>query len=164
LPLFHYALKPGGLLMLGLSESVGTFTDLFMPVDERQRIYERRPVPSGIHFDVDLHQLGALAEWALPDRVGRKDVISGVDIAKEADRVVLNKYAPAGVVIDEQMTILQFRGHTGAYLEPAPGVANLNLLSMLREGLLVEVRSAVAQAKAQGIPVRREHLLVRDGK
>jgi two-component system CheB/CheR fusion protein len=85
-------------------------------------------------------------------------------LQREADRVVLARYGPAGVVVDESMNILQFRGHTGPYLEPSPGVASLNLLKMAREGLLVELRKAVIQAKTDNATVRREGLLVKDGE
>ena len=60
---------------------------------------------------------------------------------READRILLARYAPVGVVADESMTVLQFRGRTAAYLEPAPGMASLDLFRMLREGLLAEVRT-----------------------
>ena len=80
---------------------------------------------------------------------------SALDVQKEADRVVLSRYAPVGVVIDETMTVLQFRGRTAAYLEPAPGMASLDLLRMLREGLLSDVRAGgcatVPRAQAGGL-------------
>src|SRR5262245_1487965 len=70
----------------------------------------------------------------------------------------MSRFAPVGVVIDEMNTVLQFRGRTGTYLEPAPGMASLDLLRMLREGLLAEVRSAINQAKAENVPVARDGL------
>jgi two-component system, chemotaxis family, CheB/CheR fusion protein len=85
---------------------------------------------------------------------------SALDVQREADRVVLARYAPVGVVIDESMTVVQFRGRTAPYLEPAPGMASLDLLRMLREGLLGEVRAAVTRAKAENAPVAQEGLRV----
>lgn len=164
LPLFHYALKPGGMLMLGLSESIGGFTDLFTPVDEKHRIYAKKLVPSGVSFELEMPLLRTAAGMELPITAARKEWLSAADVQREADRTVLNRYSPAGVVIDEYMTIVQFRGHTGPYLEPAPGIASLNLLNMLREGLLVEVRTAITLAKSEHTPVRREKLLVREGE
>ena len=82
--------------------------------------------------------------------------MKGVDIYHEADRVVLNQYAPAGVLINEQADILQFRGDTSHYLRPAPGRASFNLLQMAREGLLMDLRSAIAQAQKSGGIVNRE--------
>jgi two-component system CheB/CheR fusion protein len=67
-----------------------------------------------------------------------------------------------GVVVDENMTVLQFRGRTGPYLEPAPGLASLDLLKMLREGLLAEVRSAITRARVENTPARAERVPVKD--
>src|SRR5262249_36784644 len=72
--------------------------------------------------------------------------------------------APVGVVIDENMTVLQFRGRTGPYLEPAPGLASLDLMKMLREGLLAEVRALVSRARAEGVAVKREGIPLKEGE
>src|SRR5205814_505479 len=74
------------------------------------------------------------------------------------DRIVLGKYAPAGVVINDAMEILQFRGQTGTYLEPAAGEASFNLLKMVRRGLLSELRAAIQEAKKKCLPVRKKGL------
>ena len=92
-------------------------------------------------------------------KVGHQ-ILTPVDIQREADRLVLSKYGPPGVVVNNEMEILQFRGQTGAYLEPAPGVASLNLLKMAREGLLSGLRAAVDEARRSNAPARR---LVRSG-
>ncbi len=76
---------------------------------------------------------------------------------------LINRYAPVGVVADETMTVLQFRGRTAPYLEPAPGMASLDLFRMLREGLLAEVRLAIAQAKAENARVVRAGIRVTEG-
>jgi two-component system CheB/CheR fusion protein len=83
---------------------------------------------------------------------------SALDVQREADRIVLSRFAPVGVVVDETMTVLQFRGRTAPYLEPAPGMATLDLFRMLCEGLLAEVRGAVNQARAENSTVVREGL------
>src|SRR6185312_9229257 len=79
------------------------------------------------------------------------------------DRIVLTRFAPAGVVIDEAMTVLQFRGRTALYLEPAPGMASLDLLRMLREGLLAEVRSGVNRARQENMVITQEGLCLGEG-
>jgi two-component system, chemotaxis family, CheB/CheR fusion protein len=150
-PLLHYALQSNGYLVLGTSENIGTFTDWFHPVDSRHRIFRKRPAPAG-HPTFDLgsfvpggghmHHAGS-EEGAAP--------WSALDVQREADRIVLSRYAPVGVVVDEAMTVLQFRGRTAPYLEPAPGMASLDLFRMLREGLLAEVRGAVTRAQAENV-------------
>jgi two-component system CheB/CheR fusion protein len=163
LPTLHYALSPDGFLFLGSSENIGTSTDLFSVVDAKHRIFGKKPATTGMVLDYHT-QLGSDG-WTRP--VGRSDVAapwSALDVQKEADRILLARYAPVGVVVDEAMTVLQFRGRTSAYLEPAPGMASLDLFRMLREGLLVEVRAAVSQAKADNAVATRDGLYVMDGE
>jgi len=157
LPVLHYSLNLNGFLFLGSSESIGSFGDLFTPVDPRHRIFQKKPAPAGRTLDLRAHA----ALDGTPPRGGRHEgpaVWSALDVQREADRIVLNRYAPVGVVVDEAMTVLQFRGRTSSYLEPAPGMASLDLLRMLREGLMAEVRSAVNQARAENALVSRAGL------
>ncbi len=154
LPVLHYALNPAGYLFLGGSENVGPFGELFVPVDQRHRIFAKSQSGAGLPpgFSLAAAEGGGRAH-----PVERPAAIwSAVDVQREADRIVLARYAPVGVVVDEAMTVLQFRGRTSAYLEPAPGVASLDLLRMLREGLLAEVRAAVNQAKGENAAATRE--------
>lgn len=162
IPLLHYALNPGGFLFLGSSENVTGQGDLFNVVDARHRIFSRLPVVAGV--PVDFH--ASIATGGPPLAHERGDVAplwSALDVQREADRVLLSRYAPVGVVVDETMTVLQFRGRTAPYLEPAPGMASLDLFRMLREGLLAEVRAATAQAKAENVIVIRDGLRIADG-
>ena len=147
LPVLHYALNTGGFLFLGSSENVGPFSELFIPADSKHRIFSKKsqahsPLP--IDFAAPFATEGS-GRFSRADP--RATIWSAVDVQREADRIVLSRYAPVGVVIDETMTVLQFRGRTAPYLEPAPGMASLDLLRMLREGLLVDVRHAINQAK-----------------
>ncbi len=161
-PVLHYALKPDGYLFLGFSETPGTSNDLFAPVDASNRIYLRREATSGAPLEFK-----TFANEAGPGRAGGREegapVWSALDVQREADRILLARYAPVGVVVDEAMTVLQFRGRTAPYLESAPGLASLNLFRMLREGLLADVRSALLQARAEDTAANREGLRVTDG-
>ena len=159
LPIFHYALRPNGFLVLGESESVGNFTELFDAVDKAHRFYLRKESSRRLTFDLVPGRTSGtgLTALELVDDPGRRLL----DVQREADRVVLAKYAPAGVVVDDDLQIVQFRGHTGLYLEPAPGTPNLDLLQMAREGLMVDLRKAIDQAKHDGVPQRRERVLVK---
>jgi two-component system CheB/CheR fusion protein len=150
LPVLHYALNPSSYLFLGASESVGAFTDLFEPADGKHRIFHRKAVPAGLA--PELHEF---TRPGLPHRPPggpeTPPVWSALDVQREADRILLARYAPVGVVVDEAMTVLQFRGRTAPYLEPAPGLATLDLFRMLREGLLAEVRGVTTRAKAENV-------------
>lgn len=162
LPTLHYALNPDGFLFLGSSENIGTYSDLFQVVDAKHRIFAKKPAAAGVVLDYH-PQLAGEVIGRPPGRPDGAPVWSALDVQKEADRILLARYAPVGVVVDEAMTVLQFRGRTAPYLEPAPGMASLDLFRMLREGLLAEVRAAVGQAKAENAPAAREGLFVIEG-
>lgn len=158
IPTFHYALNPGGFLVLGASETVGSFSTLFAAVDQPNRIYVKktaatRPYP---HFLTErtagnVERSGVVAAPA----------ISVSDWQREADRVALARYAPPGVLVNENLDILQFRGQTGPFLAPAPGEPSQNLLKMAREGLFVALRAALVESQQQGVPVHRRDVRVR---
>lgn len=158
LPLFHYSLKSTGFLLLGSAESPGESSDLFVAVDKKQRIYARTSVSPRPSFDF----APSRAPVALPQREQRpnENVGRGLDVRQQADQIVLHRYAPIGVLIDDGLDILQFRGETNAYLRPAPGEPSFNLLKMVRPGLLSELRTAIYQAKRQDTPVQKARLRV----
>ncbi|HWX24984.1 MAG TPA: chemotaxis protein CheB, partial [Vicinamibacteria bacterium] len=143
--LFHYALLPSGLLLLGGSETPGPSHDLFSPMDKKHRIYSKRPTvaPSVLGFARHLpnrregQQAGPVA--AKPE--------SREELAREADRILLARYAPAGVVVDHKDDIVEFRGKTDPYLEHTHGRASLKLFKMARKGLLLELRHAIQEAR-----------------
>src|SRR5881296_504482 len=164
LSIFHYALKDPGFLMLGVAETVGSMSDFFSIVDKKYRVYAKKPTSR--RFDLGLISLEQRLEKI--GRTARRTGEAGggpLDLLQEVDRILLSKYAPAGVLVNEATEILQFRGHTSPYLEPAPGQASLNLLKMAREGLLMELRVAIDKARKQNAPVRRERLSIKqDGR
>jgi two-component system CheB/CheR fusion protein len=155
----QYALKPHGFLWLGSSENLGSYRDLFDVKDAKHKIYSKRPGPSRVAPNVFPAQ-AAMASGS--DAQRRREVgAAGADAQREADRILLTRYVPASVLISADLEVLQFRGDTGLFLAPSPGKASLNLLKMLREGLLVGVRGALHKAMRQEAPVREEGLRVR---
>ncbi len=157
IPIFHYGLKPGGFLMLGSSENVGGSNDLFAPADKAAKIFVKLEIAGrkALEFPVRESEEGKSES----DQAG--GAWTEAEVQREADRIVLGKYAPAGVVIDDDLNILQFRGRVGAYLQPFPGMASLNLPKMTGEGLSSELRNAVQKARREDTTVRREALRVR---
>jgi two-component system CheB/CheR fusion protein len=156
--MMHYALKPGGVLWLGSSETAGSYRDLFDVEDGKHKMYVKKPGPPRLAprpFPGDAPETRR-AETA-PREVG----VVGPDLHREADRILLAKYTPPSVLVNADMEILQFRGDTGLYLTPAPGKASLNLLKMLRDGLLVGVRAALHKAKREETSIREDGLQVR---
>ncbi|MBC7366905.1 MAG: PAS domain S-box protein [Undibacterium sp.] len=173
LPTFHYALKPEGFLFLGASESIGSFTDLFKPVDKKQKIYARKAAPVRA-FQLPLPK--PRGDRAVPEPApgrraltGRKprgkagdDIFNGeLSPEREADRVTVNQFAPPGVLINADLQILQFRGLTGAYLEPPNGKASFDLLKMVHEGLALPLRAALRLAKGEHRTVRKENVALK---
>ncbi len=158
----HYALKPGGYLWLGSSESVGASRSLFDVEIGRHKIFTRRPgpTPPGPRFrQASTPPTSGVFSPAPPAQPQQHP---HAELHREAERLLLTKYAPPGVVISPDMEIVQFRGDTGAYLTPASGTPSLNLLKMLREGLLLGVRSLVRRAGEEARPVRDESLKVKN--
>jgi two-component system CheB/CheR fusion protein len=163
MPLLHYALKPDGFLFLGTSETIGSYRELFDVVDAKHKIYSRKagavrpetPLPSagGRSATVSLQRRPELARDGTRDAQG--------DVLREADRVLLSHYGPAGVLVNAEFEVLQFRGDTGHYLAPAPGKASLNVLKMARQGLLVSLRNALQKATKEHLTVREEGVRVR---
>lgn len=159
LPIFHYALKPTGFLLLGNSETIGAFAVHFSLLDKKHKIYAKKETPARLPIDFSRGDYPLEKIWR-----GRKPEGTGspFDAQKEADRILLAKYAPAGVLVNADLEILQFRGRTGTYLEPGPGQASLSLPRMAREGMLVDVRAAIQKARKSDAPVRKQGVQVKD--
>jgi len=151
---FHYALNENGYLWLGKSETVAPASDLFVAFRKADKLYGRKSVPAKISpVAADLNERASTNKPdQLASRLGRDD------FQKSADELLLARYTPSGVVINEQMEILQFRGSTGAWLEPSPGKPSLNVLRMAREGLSFELRNALSKAKANNKAETKEHI------
>ncbi|MEA2337862.1 MAG: two-component system, chemotaxis family, CheB/CheR fusion protein, partial [Thermoanaerobaculia bacterium] len=160
--IFHYALQPEGYLLLGSSETIGNYGDLFTIVDRRNKIYQRKGAIGRLPLDLTRASLPSSSQHHERMRTLDDEAATVPNLFREADRVLLSRLSPAGVVIDEHMEILQFRGRTSAYLEPAPGTASFNLLKMAREGLLAELRTAIHAARKKDTSVRSEGITVTD--
>jgi two-component system CheB/CheR fusion protein len=134
LPFFHYALNPGGVLVLGTAETVGSATNLFSALSGKTRIYRRLDSP------IELDHLGfsspiARGSVALSTGGTDKKMSAAMNLQTMADRVLLQHFAPAAVLVTDQGDILNVTGKTGRFLEPAAGKANWNLFAMARDGL-----------------------------
>jgi two-component system CheB/CheR fusion protein len=130
--IFHYALKPTGFLMQGKSESISGFTNLFTVIDREHKISAKRASEPSPAFDLSS---AAGYERAMGSAAGKTETQSRFDVQREADRIVLSQYAPAGLIVNESLHILHFRGQCSAYLSPPPGQASLGLLRMVRPGI-----------------------------
>lgn len=155
---FHYALRPGGLLMIGPAETVGAASAHFSTVDEKHRIYSSRTVDGParlLSVKRDVRPLGAGSQPPLVRKV------SGVaEVSREADRMILHRLGPAGVIIDAHLTVIEFRGDTDPFLDHSHGRASLNLEHLLRRGLLMDLRQAIEEVRRTGALAKRGGLQV----
>ncbi len=129
IPMFHYTLNPGGVLFLGESESIGTFADLFTPVDTRHKIFRRKTMETA--YDPGLVDLG----YHPPLEVAREKVRAAkpaCDAAEVAERVILRDYSLPCVLVDDEFNIVYFNGDTSKYLSQPGGKPTSNILQMAR--------------------------------
>ena len=150
IPLFHYSLRPGGILFLGSAETVGSFTDLFESLGHKTRLYRRTETatpPEPIDFPAAFTR-----RWpaGIEPPLEMKTPIS---LQSFADKLVLDHYSAPAVLVNDKGNILYVSGRTGDYLEPAAGKANWNIFVMAREGLRYELTDAFQKVLRQKDPV-----------
>ena len=157
LPLFHYSLKPGGILMLGSAESIGNSTDLFEPVDAPARLFRRCANSLRV---VDLEFPSRLAPGKPAVASPAAPEAGSGNLQSLADQVLLQQFSPAAVLVTAAGDVLYTSGRTGKYLEPAAGKANWNIHVMAKEGLRHELALALPRALRGAGAVRCANLRV----
>jgi two-component system CheB/CheR fusion protein len=155
LPLFHYSLNPGGIMFLGSSESIGGFAHLFTPLAAKERIFRRidSAASEGIHDFPGVFVPASTIKMKTPPH----ERPNSASIQALAQRLLQERFAPPAVLVNKQGDIIFFSGHTGPYLEPAAGKANLNIMAMARDGLRYDLSIAlqkVNRKKGDTVTVR----------
>ena len=146
LPLFHYSLSPGGILLLGSAETAGTGTELFTVVNSKARIYQRKDSaarPDPVEFP------SSFGVWPSVDAEAKPEPQPPASLQTLADQMILSRFAPPAVLVNDRGDILYISGRTGKYLEPAAGKANWNVFAMARESLRQELTPAFQKALGQ---------------
>ena len=164
IPLFHYALNPGGLLFLGTSETVGDFGGLFATVDGKLKLYKRKDgAHGGSRGALGRFLPGMAAMGAEIPRAAVKHTLPGSRSFREmTEKALLAKAVPAAALVNGRGDILYLHGRTGMHLEPAPGEAGVgNILKMAREGLHDGLATALHEAAATNEAVRAPGLRVK---
>ena len=167
IPIFHYALKPNGFLLVGNTEGLlGSGAEIFDLVDRKAKIYQKKGVPSPATFGLTIG--GPESHVARPEKPqlpGKEDELAKppADVQREADRLLLSKYVPSAVVVNDDLDILQSRGRTSRYLELPTGRASLNLLKMARPGLVYELRGLIEKARKNSVPVAKDGISLEEG-
>jgi two-component system, chemotaxis family, CheB/CheR fusion protein len=162
IPLFHYALNPNGILFLGTSETVGEFVYLFTLLDRQSKLYQRKEdlsnaqrlslgrfVPTVTERGIDQNSSGYVPTGAK------------VSLREITERILLQRYAPVSVLVNERGEILYIHGNTGRYLQMSSGEPNMNILKMAREGLKRDLTISLSSAVKDKQPVERHGLRVK---
>jgi two-component system CheB/CheR fusion protein len=163
LQIFHYALVPDGFLLLGSSETIGTQTDLFSCSDKKNKLFKKKTsVAKYSRSLVFRHELDHAQAIEMPVPMSPKHEF---DLNKEAEGLLLQTYAPPGVIVDKDHVVVRFIGRTWPYIEHSGGVATLNLYKLAHSDLAIELRAALHAVKRNGNAVRKENVRIKvDGK
>lgn len=162
LPLFHYSLKADGILFLGSSETIGGFVDLFSTVEKRWKIFKRRSSAYAAHRFVEFPVPARKDKRPeIHDKIGNHKTME-LDISQFVEKSLLQRYAPSCALINQKGEILYLHGHTGKYLEPAPGMPRWKITDMARGGLKLQLPFAIRTAISQKKEVTCEGLQVDD--
>ena len=159
-PLFHYTLNPGGALMLGTSESIGGFTNLFKTVSGNWKIYRRLEVPESLRRQIVFPSgkaMGAQERTAAPEAIAAP----GFNIGRVLEKLVSEQYAPTSILVDKDGSIVHILGRTGKYLEQASGPFTRRILDLARPGLRIELAAAMRKAVSSGTPASRKNIRVK---
>ena len=155
---FHYALKENGFLMLGKSESTNSVSELFAAVDNHEKIYSRKSQPGRfIHVTTERRE----EALAIKSKKVTKQEASETDFRKSAEQILLSKFTPASVVVNEQMDIVHIHGSIAPFLEAPQGKPTFNLLKMANDALAFELRNALHKAKLREVAVNKENIPVK---
>jgi two-component system CheB/CheR fusion protein len=161
LTVFHYALKPSGVLLLGNAETIGHNDELFSVMDKKRRIYRKNPEALSRRAELAISPSLHVVRTVKAPAAARDESRA---VLSEAHRVVMDRYAPPSVLLDENFHIIQFNGQTGRYLEPSPGEPSFHVLKLVREGLLHGLRTALQAVRRTRRATRKAGLRVRNGQ
>jgi len=156
---FHYALNPQGFLLLGKSETCSIVPEHFTSIETESKLFTRKEAPGRSSFarQVELQQ-------PTPITLPLKKEIQKNDFQAKADEIFLKKYSPAGVIVNEAMEIVEFRGNTANYLEQGSGKPSHNLMVMAKNGLGFELRNLLHKIKKSGEAATKENIPLQNAK
>jgi len=157
IPVFHFALRPGGYLFLGTSENVSQYSDLFAPVDKKHRIFQRRDhVVAPLKFPNFLNN----GKNGNGNQQREEHGTIAMPVRRAVETRVLERFAPAHVVVNRDGDVLHFSPRTGKYLEAPAGIPTRQLVGMARRGLRLDLRTGLREAMETRRPNTRENIAV----
>lgn len=164
---FHYALEPEGFMLLGMSEGLRDYSDIFSTIDSKHKIYMKSGGALPHTYDVPRNYALSQSQNLALNQAGVQALPSfwpELELQRAADRIVLARFGPPGLIVDERLNVLQSRGQTAPYLELTPGGVSWHLLRVLKEGIATETRDAVQRAVRENVPTTSIATVIEDDK
>ncbi len=160
IPLFHYTLVTEGILMLGSSETIGSYTKMFKPIDNKWKIFRKKEIPVSLREQI--YFPSGITHRTPPGKENQFIAAKGkINLSRIAQTTILNQLSPVAVITDEKGDILHIQGKSGKYLEPPSGPPSSNILDMAREGLKIELSSALREICASGKEIYKQGIRVK---
>ncbi len=157
---FHYSLKPDGYLLLGKSESTGSVQGFFTSTNKKDKLFKKNNIPGS--FNIPRSKTNLSVNQAL--QVNKEIPVERTDFQRTADELLLKKYTPASIVVNDAMDIVLFRGSTSNYLEQQSGEPSHNLMKMAKQGLAFELRNIIHKVKKEGKVIKKSlEFILEDG-
>lgn len=156
LPVFHYSLKPDGILFLGSSETIGGATELFATVNKKWKIFRRKPATTGVYPVLDFpapNDSYAARDLAVPETVQRAEELSALQLV---ETILRQSDMPPCAIVNDAANVVYVHGRTGKFLELAEGKASVNIVEMARHGLKAELAAGIRQ-----VATRAEEVVIR---
>jgi len=165
IPLFHFSLNSNGFLLLGSSETMGQFSQFFEVVDNKVNLYSKRDMEVKPEYEFPYNKQVNKFKKISGTHVNKlKSKINNLELANQINNVLIETYAPPGVLIDKNMQILQFTGQAFSFLKPENGQASLKLTRMIGEGLMPDLYVLIEEAKKKNRKIKREEItFIQDG-
>jgi two-component system CheB/CheR fusion protein len=145
IPLFHYSLRPGGFLFLGGSENLSRYSELFVALDRKNRIFRRRDLVSRPPLPMRQFLPNSRRERAAEE--GQSTLLQRTDTLRRVAGAIVERFAPSFVIVDETGQTLFFSSGTGKYLQPAAGPPNRDVVAMARPGLRADFARGLSSSK-----------------
>jgi two-component system CheB/CheR fusion protein len=155
--LFNYSLLPGGIMVLGSAETITRNNEGFEVVDAKLKLYKRTDLSTSSQL-TGFPSSFSKSKTVIKETTNTPKVVENIQTL--ADQIVLQQFAPASVLVNENGDILYITGRTGKYLEPVAGKANWNIHAMAREGLRNELYNAFQKALQSSEPVNLQNIKI----
>ncbi|MDD5168796.1 MAG: chemotaxis protein CheB [Syntrophales bacterium] len=148
LTIFHFALREGGFLFLGSAETIGEHEDLFEPISKKWRLYRRFGVGRSLGIEIPVHPIGG--SQSLHTKIPVTPSSPRITLASTAQQVLMDRFAPACVMIDRKLRVLYVHGAVEEYLTFPTGELTMQVVDMAREGLRARLRGAIGKCVETG--------------